>query len=74
MQIYFNSDAEGQPSEVIPNAFNRITNVVFDEAVTFDDVVPAQVGPGFIITYSSGETTKVRFSTGRLIKNIKNIL
>lgn len=71
MQIYFNSDAEGQPSEVIPNAFNRITNVVFDEAVTFDDVVPAQVGPGFIITYSSGETTKVRFSTGRLIKSIE---
>ena len=70
MQIYFNSDTEGQPSEIIPNAFNRITNVTFDEAVVFDDVTPAQTAPGFIITYSSGEITKVRFSTGKLIKSI----
>ena len=73
MQIYYNTDTEEQPGEVFEHAFNRITNVVFDEKIIFDDVTPAEVAPGFIITYSSGETTNVRFSTGKLIKEIRLI-
>lgn len=73
MQIHYNTDTEEQPGEVFEHAFNRITNVVFDEKIIFDDVTPAEVAPGFIITYSSGETTNVRFSTGKLIKEIRLI-
>lgn len=73
MEIHYNTDTQGQPGEVIEHAFNKIVNVTFDEAVTFDDVTPPEVGPGFIITYSSGDTSKIRFSTGKLIKRIELI-